>query len=408
MRKSALLLLLMRSPRGDAAFPAAATIPGGGDLRDGVRRWWRWTAVLWAAAVAAPAAAVADFDPSDTASWLVPEADLYDVDAHGDMAWAVGYWGTVLRSADRGKSWSHVSTPTDAALYAVSFANESDGWAVGAKGALLRTTDGGLTWEALRASVVDAFEGERPLDSPLFDVSAVSSHEAWVVGDFGVILHTLNGRDWRQVVISEETFADDNLPDRIFNAVHFIDRSHGWIAGEFGTVLRTADAGKTWVGERVLHGAVSDVYLMDIAANADGTAVAGGIGGVVIETSDGGATWYTAEIATRAGLFGTARLDSRAIMVGDRGVIFISRDGGKTWSEPKRPRLFNWLRGSAFGPGGFAYIVGEHGLVLLSEDAGESWARSAGHEPPPLEGISVPDPARTTEPGREDTDRNRH
>ena len=229
-----------------------------------------------------------------------------------------------------------------------------------------------------------------------------------MVGDFGVILHTLNGRDWQQVVISEETFGDDDLPDRIFNAVHFTDRSHGWIAGEFGTLLRTADAGETWVGERTLHGAVEDVYLMDIVANADGTAVAGGIGGVVIETSDGGATWSTAEIPTRAGLFGAARLDSRAIMVGDRGVIFISRDGGKTWSEPKRPRMFNWLRGAVFGTGGLAYIVGENGLVLRSEDGGASWEKSAGDEPPPLEGISVPDPSRSTEAGREDTDRNRH
>jgi len=377
-------------------------------LGDAARRWRRRIAALCVIALAAAAAGAVGFDPDDTASWVIPEADLYDVDVQGDMAWAVGYWGTVLRSADRGQSWTPVSTPTDAALYAVSFADETNGWAVGEKGVLLRTTDGGLTWQLLRASMVDEFDSEQPVDSPLFGVSAVSPHEAWVVGDFGVILHTLNGRDWKQVAIPEDTFPDDNVPDRIFNAVDFTDRSHGWIAGEFGTVLRTADGGETWVGKRTLHGAVEDVYLMDLAASADGTAVAGGIGGVVIETSDGGSTWSTSEIATNAGLFGLARQGPRAIAVGDRGVIFVSGDGGVTWSEPKRPRQFNWLRGAAFGVDGLAYIVGEHGLVLRSEDGGGSWVTSAGREPPPREGISVPSPSRSTEAGREDTERDRH
>jgi photosystem II stability/assembly factor-like uncharacterized protein len=223
-----------------------------------------------------------------------------------------------------------------------------------------------------------------------------------------VILHTRNGTDWEQVTISEETFGDDNLPDRIFNAVHFTDRAQGWIAGEFGTFLRTTDAGETWVGERALSGAVEDVYVMDIAANADGTALAGGIGGVVLATEDGGATWTAAAVPTSAGLFGAARRDSRAVIVGDRGVIYTSGDGGRTWSEPNRPRLFNWLSGAAFGADGLAYIVGENGIILRSENGGESWEKSAGDEPPPLEGISVPDPSRSTDPGREDTDRNRH
>jgi len=376
-------------------------------LQEIAHRCRRWRAIFCVVAIAASAAA-AEFDPSDTASWIVPQADLYAVEARGDLAWAVGYWGVVLRSTDAGRSWASAPTPTDEALYAVSFADDSNGWAVGANSALLRTTDGGVTWESLGVSLVDEFGDERPLDSSLFDVSAVSANEAWAVGDFGMLLHTRNGTDWEQTVIAEEIFPDDNLPDRIFNAVDFTDRAHGWIAGEFGTFLRTTDAGETWVGERTLNGAVEDVYLIDMAAKADGTAVAGGIGGVVLATEDGGDNWSTAAVPTSAGLFGTARRASRAIMVGDRGVIFISGDGGRTWSEPERPRLFNWLRGAAFATDGLAYVVGENGIILRSENGGESWHKSAGEEPPPLEGISVPDPSRSTDPGREDSDRNRH
>ena len=377
-------------------------------MRQVMRRRWSSWAILGVALVSLPALAETGFDPSDSTTWVIPEADLYDVDARGELAWAVGYWGAALRSTDSGRSWSAAPTPTDESLYAVAFADESNGWAVGAHGTVLRSTDGGLTWNALRVTVSDDFGDERPLDSSLFDVAAVSENEAWVVGDFGVILHTRNGRDWSQVVISEETLADDNLPDRIFNAVDFTDREHGWIAGEFGTLLRTLDGGETWVGERSVIGSAEEVYLMDLAATPDGSAFTGGIGGVVLETSDGGATWTTAEVATGAGLFGVARRDSRAILVGDRGVIFVTADGGETWSEPSHPRLFNWLRAAAFGPGSLAYIVGENGVVLRSEDGGATWEKSAGEEPPPLEGISVPNPSRSTEPGRQDTARDQH
>ena len=91
-------------------------------------------------------------------------------------------------------------------------------------------------------------------------------------------------------------------------------------------------------------------------------------------------------------------------MVGDRGVLFASRDGGRSWYEPRTPRVFNWLRKAAWASDGRAFVVGEDGLVLRSSDGGESFEISAGREPPPMEGISVPTPARSTEPGREGDD----
>jgi len=355
--------------------------------------------VLGAVLLPPPVSAAPDLDPRNTASWVLPDADLYDVDANGDLVWAVGYWGTVLRSNDAGRSWTQPPTPTAETLYAVSFADQTHGWAVGAQGTLLRSEDGGLSWKLLQVSVVDEFEGERPLEAPLFDVSAVSAQEAWAVGDFGTILHTLNARNWEQVRLPEEVFADDNIPDRILNAVRFTDRLHGWIAGEFGTTLRTTDAGQTWSGERTLTGAVEDVYLMALAADPQGGAVAGGVGGVVIETSDGGASWAAARVPTDAGLFGAARRGSRSLVVGDRGVIFVSRDGGSSWFEPERPRVFDWLRGAVYADDARAFIVGENGIVLRSDDAGESWSQTAGRRPPqPVESSRTTTPAGSPPP----------
>lgn len=344
-------------------------------------------------------AGASDLDPADSRRWLLPQPDLYAVDAKGRIAWAVGYWGSALRSDDAGESWIPVATPVDRALYAVAFADESHGWAAGEAGALLRSDDGGRSWSALEFELRDPFDGS-PLEQlpNLFGVAAVSATDVWVVGDLGTVLHSRNGRRFEPVAIPPESLADENIPERIFNAVRFADHERGWIAGEFGTLLRTADGGATWVGERELRGAIEDVYLFDLAANGEGWAIAGGVGGVALESRDGGGSWEALPAITTAGIFGAAVRGEAGILAGDRGVLLVSRDRGRSWREPERPRSFNWLRGVAFGEGGLAYAVGEQGLILRSRDGGQSWEWRQGRRPPPKSGVSVPDPAARAKP----------
>jgi len=356
---------------------------------------------LLATALLGSAAWADEMPPASTSAWAIPDPDLYGMDARGSLAWAVGYWGSVFRSGDGGETWKRVPTPTDASLYDVAFGDDENGWAVGAGGTLLRSEDGGRSWESVEVETRDSFDGSlRPLDSPLFGVAAVSANEAWAVGDFGVVLHTRDGRSWDQVVIAEETFADDNIPDRILNAVHFSDPQTGWIAGEFGTLLRTTDGGDTWIGERQIEGAAPDIYLFDVAANGQGWALTGGIGGVALGSTDAGSSWTTLDSGTTAGLFGAAVHGERGILVGDRGVMLVTTDAGRTWRKPDRPRSFNWLRAAAYGGDGFAYVAGEEGLILRSDDGGLSWTWRAGRKPPPKSGVSVPDPGARTKPSR--------
>ena len=357
-------------------------------IRDGLPVWW----LILCLACCAPGAAGADgFPPADRGSWQLPHADLYGLDAVGSTVLAVGYWGTVLRSVDGGQVWSHQATPTDATLYAVSFGDERRAWAVGAAGTLLYSEDAGVSWKSVSVVLpADDLDEARPLDSPLFDVSAVSANEAWAVGDFGLVLHTRDGTQWEVVKIPQEAFADENIPDRILNGIEFLDHNNGWIVGEFGTTLRTVDGGVSWSGQRTFTGAVEDVYLMAVAVGGAGQAVAGGTGGVVIQTDDGGAEWSVAKLPTTAALFGAAWNGLGVLLVGDRGVVFFSRDDGKTWEAAARPRLFNWLRDVVLTPDGRAFAVGQNGLILRSSDAGQSWSQVAGAEPPPLDGISSP------------------
>ncbi len=312
------------------------------------------------------------------------------MDARGGSAWAVGYWGSVLRSTDAGVTWSSARTPTTRTLFAVSFADESNGWAVGARGAITRSTDGGASWLIQSASWRDATGAELPLDFHLFDVSAIGPSEAWAVGDYGAVIHTRDGERWEQVTVPPEVFTDGNTPERIWNAVHFADARRGWIAGEFGSVLRTEDGGVTWLGPAELRGVDAELYLYGISRQ-DGALAVSGLAGRVLVSEDGGASFESRSIDTSAGLFSVELRASRAVAVGDRGVVYVSADAGRSWRSSSRPRLFNWLTSVIALDHRVVLAVGEKGLVLRSDDDGETFVRVAGAEPPPESGISVPD-----------------
>lgn len=334
------------------------------------------------------------FDPARPTEWSVPAADLYGVAARGDRAWAVGYWGTVLRTEDGGSSWSPADTPTARTLFDVAFADNRHGWAVGEWGTVLRSVDGGHSWQLQPVSVPDGAGGVEPITENLFGVAALSPTEAWAVGDLGRVIRVRDGEHWQAASPPESAFADDETPERIYNAVRFSDPRNGWIVGEFGTVLRTHDGGETWTGEKRFEGAPPELYLFDVAVADPARAAVVGLAGTVLVTRDGGATWQPRSTDTTASLYGIALADSTALVVGDRGVMFVGAPAHGAWSKPERPRMFNWLADVTGAGGSRYYAVGEKGLVLRSEDGGARWTQLHGKEPPPFGGVSVPEPGR--------------
>jgi photosystem II stability/assembly factor-like uncharacterized protein len=326
----------------------------------------------------------AALDPARLETWKLPKASLFGVATHGENVWACGYWGTILRSSDGGRTWTQPDTPTAETLFALSFADDKNGFAVGANGTLLRTTDGGATWTKEAVQVPDETGGTRPLDVNLFGVAAISPTSAFAVGDLGTVLRTRDGASWEKVAFDASTYADDNVPDRILNGVVFTSPTEGWIGGEFATLLRTHDGGETWTGARQISGAPADLYLFDVSAG-DGSAAAVGLAGGVLVANGDGSEWTSHSVDTSAGLFTIAWQGQRGIAAGDRGVLFVTSDGGATWTEPKRPKLFNWIASAAFVGEHGAIAVGEGGLILHSEDGGATWtsasAPASGVEP---------------------------
>lgn len=75
----------------------------------------------------------------------------------GQNGWVVGHDGTVLKTADAGRSWQlmHFDAEWGKPFYDVLFFDDSNGMVIGANGRAIRTTDGGSSWEDIEDPVFD-------------------------------------------------------------------------------------------------------------------------------------------------------------------------------------------------------------------------------------------------------------
>jgi photosystem II stability/assembly factor-like uncharacterized protein len=139
----------------------------------------------------------------------------------------VGDSGTVLRSADAGRSFSVVRSGGPA-LRAIRFAEDAaHGFAAGDSGALLASSDGGATWRSLPQARAD-----------LHGLSISEDGKRVIaVGAAGLILRsTDSGASWAEIATGTA---------KGLNAIGFLyeNTDVGWVVGDSGTLLYTDDGG---------------------------------------------------------------------------------------------------------------------------------------------------------------------
>ena len=92
----------------------------------------------------------------------------------------MGQNGTIVSTANGGRTWRRQRASTDAYLGGVTFADALHGWAVGAAGAsgvILGTSDGGETWRTQSLSA-----------ESVLAIACTGPRRAWAVGANGTVL----------------------------------------------------------------------------------------------------------------------------------------------------------------------------------------------------------------------------
>lgn len=120
-----------------------------------------------------------------------------DIAAHGAWLTVVGEFGHIRLSGDGGANWKEVASPVKSSLCAVRYRDEKNGVAVGLEGVILTTRDGGQTWRKVASGTAEH----------LYD--AAWTGQRWVaVGDQGLILTAQEAADvWAVRSITERNYA---------------------------------------------------------------------------------------------------------------------------------------------------------------------------------------------------------
>ncbi|MCP3818332.1 oxidoreductase [Streptomyces sp. A3M-1-3] len=287
--------------------------------------------------------------------------------------------------------WQLKDSGTDVRFRGLSAVSRKTAWVAGSKGTVLRTADGGRSWRnvsppgagELEFRDIEAFDGRRAV------VLAIGEGEA-----SRVFRTEDGGASWT------ESFRNTD-PRAFYDCITFFDSRHGLamsdpVDGKY-RILSTGDGGKSWnvlpsdgmpaaqpgeagfaaSGQCLVSAGPKDVWL----------ATGGGATARVLHSSDRGLTWSAAESTIPAGdpakgVFALAFRDrTHGLAVGgdyrtgqaSPQAAAVSRDGGRSWQQSKTPPPayrsgVTWLPHSSSA----ALAVGPTGTDLTL-DAGRTW-----------------------------------
>lgn len=329
-------------------------------------------AILWSALPAA-AAFVDVLELPAAASALAARTLVNGLAVAGKRLVAVGQRGHIVLSDDGGASWRQAAVPVSADLVAVQFPSALHGWAVGHDGVVLHSADGGLHWQrqldgrAIAALLLRSYGGDgvdagvrtaaqrlaaQGADQSLLDVWFDDERNGFVVGAFGLILHTGDGgASWQPWL---ERAANPN--GYHLNAVRGID-GDTLIAGEQGTLLRLKHGAARF---EALATPYQGSYFG--LAGAAGTLLAYGLRGHAYRSTDHGLSWNKIDTGLQVGLTAATTLrDGRLALVSQAGQVLLSADGGASF-QPLRPALPGPVSAVAAAGDGAIVLGGLRGL----------------------------------------------
>jgi photosystem II stability/assembly factor-like uncharacterized protein len=295
---------------------------------------------------------------ANTFAWL---HDVYFLNEK--TGWISGSGGTLLTTADGGKTWKKQTGITEDTIRQVYFSDEFNGWLLcernifnrgsNSTSYLLKTSDGGENWE--RMEIVE--DGRGRIVKIFFD----GKNNGFAIGESGS-LYALPG--------SEEKWKKRAPPIRyLLLDGTFTDASHGVIVGAGGSILFTEDAGETWNKSNVFGNAKGKFHSVFFINQKTGWTA--GADGRIFQTTSGGKTWREQKSGVTRNLNGISFVDAKeGWAIGEEGTILQTTTAGSTWT-PFNSKIRHNLE-KIFFVGKKGWIVGFGGTILTNDDDANS------------------------------------
>jgi len=323
-----------------------------------------WTKATTPSPLVDPAAGIT-YSRSDLWAVTMPTPSMAIASGWGSSA--AGLQPTIyLKSSDGGKTWAYMlqqsENRTYKNCYGMYFKDSLNGYSVGAS-FISKTTNGGTDWLPQTSLTVG---------STLNGVHGVGS--AFVTaGSDGYVLATSN--------FGSTTSATTQVLGSTVYAFQFTSATTAYAGGFGGVLLKTTNGGQSWRGSYI--GAAGVVYtIQEFYFLNDNLGYAAGSYRSVFKTTDGGQTWTpvfkdtTAATYTNYGLWFSDQ--NNGWVVGSSRVgttstdgIYKTTDGGVTWTAQSniatkqlRDVHFSSAKGVA---------VGDALKIIYSTNGGTSW-----------------------------------
>src|SRR3954451_23994494 len=157
------------------------------------------------------------------------------------------------------------------------------------------------------------------------------------------------------------------------NGVYLLDSGPAFAVGDAGMILKSTDAGATWAP--LLSGttnALQDVYFFDAIQG-----VAVGEQGLILRTTDGGAGWQGVTSGVKDTLRSISFSGVNGISGGDSQTILYSTDAGASWQISQSGFFGGGFAGARMLSGTVGFVAGQNSifqpLVGASTDGGANW-----------------------------------
>ncbi len=325
---------------------------------------WSGMAALAACALAAlPAAAQANVQVGSS-GWLwgnpLPQGNTLRAMAFaGTTGYAVGDFGTLLKTTDAGDTWTGLPAGTFSNLTEVEVLDANTVVAGGGCVARL-STDGGQSFSRIAFTSV---ESSCPEGSHLAALWYVNAQHGYLVLNDGSVYETTDNVQFatKTAIPGTKQTGGGVVPtDAVFTS-----DTGGFVTTSDGNIYVTTDSGVSWKSVSATN---RPVRAITFASATVGYAV--GDGSLFLKTSDGGATWVAKEIGSGQNLTAIRCANEKACVAttATGAQLVITVDGAATFSVPTLAT--DPLFAAAFASPLRLAAAGQQGSTVVSDDAG--------------------------------------
>ncbi|MCG7976679.1 MAG: YCF48-related protein [Candidatus Thiodiazotropha endolucinida] len=234
---------------------------------------------------------------------------------------AVGDYGTVLTSLDKGKTWQRTQLPTKSSLISVASCEDGSFAAIDTVRKVWLSDAQGSDWRAQQLET---------MESPMA-ISCDPRGRFWIAASFSTLIHSDESQgNWREISQQE---------DMQFTSIQWLDKDHAVVAGEFGSLYFTEDGGESWERGNDIP---NEFYPMAAWFRTLDEGWVAGLSGTILYTDDRGETWHRQKSVSSAPIYNLIPQGDRLYATGDNGTLLqLIGDG---WEQvPEAPRLFSYL-----------------------------------------------------------------